>query len=348
MTKHFGQLVIALIVGALALGLAGCSKKPAAEADKQVYELSYSIFFPPTHIQCKTAMAWAQEVENRTDGRVKITIHPAGSLTPAKEVYRGVVSGASDLGMSCFAYTRGSFPLMEGVDLPLGYPNGLTATRAANEIVKKFQPKELADVKVMYIHAHGPGVLATNKPVHSLKDLQGLKVRATGLSSKVAKALGAVDVGMPQPDTFEALRKGTVDATLCPIETLKGWRQGEVIESVTDFSPVGYTTSMFVVMNLDTWSSLPEDIQSTIETVNAEWIGKHGEAWDTADQEGYEFVADLGHPIYKLSPEEEAKAVEAVKPILDEYVKNTKEAGLPGDEVLKTLQDIVANARAGK
>ena len=50
---------------------------------------------------------------------------------------------------------------------------------------------------------------------------------------------------MSQPETYEALQ-GVVDATLCPIETLKGWKQGEVISSVTDSSVVGYTTAMFV------------------------------------------------------------------------------------------------------
>jgi TRAP-type C4-dicarboxylate transport system substrate-binding protein len=347
MTKYLKQAMVALLAGMFVVGLAGCGKKRAA-GDKAVYKLSYSIFFPPTHIQCKTAEAWAKEIEKRTDGQVQIQIHAGGSLTKAPDVYRGVVNGVSDLGMSCFAYTRGSFPLMEGVDLPLGYPDGLTATRAANDIVKQFSPKELADTKVMYIHAHGPGVLATNKDVRSLADLKGLKVRATGLSSKVVTALGGVAVGMPQPETYEALRKGTVDATLCPIETLKGWRQGEVIKSVTDFSPVGYTTSMFVVMNLDTWNSLPPEIQKTIEAVNAEWIDKQGKAWDQADEEGHKFVTDLKHPIYKLSAEDEAKAIAAVKPILDEYVKNMKDAGLPGDEVLKTLQEIVAKARAGE
>jgi TRAP-type transport system periplasmic protein len=62
---------------------------------------------------------------------------------------------------------------------------------------------------------------------------------------------------MPQPDTYEALSRNVVDATLCPIETLKGWKQGEVISSVTDATAVGYTTAMFVVMNKAKWDSLP-------------------------------------------------------------------------------------------
>ncbi len=120
-------------------------------------KLSYSIFFPPTHVQCIAATNWASEIQKRTGGRVQITIYPAGSLTKADQCYEGVIKGISDLGMSCFAYTRGRFPLLEGLDLPLGYPNGVTATRIANAMVEKYQPAELADVKVLYVHAHGPG-----------------------------------------------------------------------------------------------------------------------------------------------------------------------------------------------
>jgi len=160
-------------------------------------ELSYSIFFPPTHIQCKTAEAWAREIEKRANGQVKITIYAGGTLTNAQQCYEGVVNGISDLGMSCFAYTLGRFPLLEGLDLPLGYPNGTVATRIATELVEKYKPAEVANTHVLYIHAHGPGLLASKKPVKTLDDLKGLKIRATGLSQKVVEALGGTPVAMP-------------------------------------------------------------------------------------------------------------------------------------------------------
>ena len=138
----------------------GDSSSTGAPKPNQTIKLSYSIFFPPTHVQCVAATNWAHEIQKRTGGRVQITIYPAGSLTKADQCYEGVVKGISDLGMSCFAYTRGRFPLIEGLDLPVGYPNGVAATRIANAMVKKYQPAELADVKVLYVHAHGPGILA--------------------------------------------------------------------------------------------------------------------------------------------------------------------------------------------
>ncbi|MDX9981590.1 MAG: TRAP transporter substrate-binding protein [Lentisphaeria bacterium] len=355
MTTHLQRMAMGLSLAALALGLAGCGKGEQTAADPGVatppvaeFKINYSIFFPPTHIQCITAQAWADAVKERTNGRVEIQIHAGGTLSKAPDVYRGVVSNVSGLGMSCFAYTRGAFPLLEALDLPLGYPDGMTATRAANEIVRRFDPKELADVKVMYIHAHGPGVLATNKEVRRFEEIKGLKIRGTGLSAKIVESLGGVAVGLSQPDTYEALRKGTVDATLCPVETLKGWKQGEVIQSVTDLSAVGYTTAMFVVMNRQLWDSLPPDLQKIIEETNSEWIDKHGEAWDVADREGQALLAELNRPVHQLAAEDNDKAVAAVRPILAEYVAGAAAKGLPGQEVLAALQEIIAKARAAK
>jgi TRAP-type C4-dicarboxylate transport system substrate-binding protein len=326
--------------------LAGCGKQEGAEggAAKPI-KLTYSVFFPPTHVQAKLAVSWADEIRKRTDGRVQITVFAGGSLTKADQCYQGVMDGVSDLGMSAFAYTRGRFPLLEGLDLPAGYPDGATATRLANELAVRFNPEETRDTKLLYVHAHGPGVLATKKPLSKLEQLKGLKVRATGFSAKVVESLGGSPVSMPQGETYEALQKGVVDATFCPIETLKGWKQGEVIGSVTDSQCVGYTTAFFVAMNKARWEALPEDVRGVIAAVSAEWLPKHGEAWNTADDEGRAFVKGLGRGIVTLPPEEEKLWVERVAPQMKEYADRAAQKGLPGAEFLKALQDGIAEAR---
>jgi len=350
-----GMLAGALGVSALTLGLTGCkpsggeSASGGAPARKaETVNLTYSIFFPPTHVQCIAATNWAAEIEKRSGGRVKITVFPAGSLTKADQCYEGVLKGISDLGMSCFAYTRGRFPLLEGLDLPLGYPNGMTATRIANEMVRKYQPEELKGVHVLYVHAHGPGILASKKPVKSMDDLKGLKVRATGLSAKIVESLGGTPVAMSQPETYEALAKGVVEATLCPVETLKGWKQGEVVQYVVDSSTIGYTTAMFVVMNQDKWNKLPPDLQKIFTDVSAEWIAKHGAAWDEADQAGRAFVTELKKESISLPPAEQQRWKAAVKPILDSYVASAKAKNLPGDALLQDLQAAIAQAARQK
>ena len=336
-------LITAMAILSIVLVTAGCSKKEDTISAAPI-ELTYSIFFPPTHIQCITATDWAKEIEKRTGGRVKITMYPSGTLSKAPQVYEGVVSGISDIGMSCFAYTRGRFPLLEGLDLPMGYPNGKTASRVATALAVKYSPAELDDTHVLYIHAHGPGILASKKPVATLEDMKGMKVRATGLSAKIVDCLGGVPVAMSQPETYEALQKGVVEATLCPAETLKGWKQGEVIDSVTDSSAIGYTTAMFVVMNKEKWAALPGDIQKVFTDVSAEWVDKHGQAWDQADQEGWAFVKELNRNVIKLTDEQNQRWKKAVRPVIDEYIKTAGEKGLPGEAFVEDIRAMIDQA----
>lgn len=307
----------------------------------ETVNLTFSVFFPPTHAHAIASMEMAKQIEERTNGQVKITVFPGGTLTNASVCYDGVVKGISDLGHSAFAYTRGRFPLMEAVDLPFGYSNGKIATRVAYEFYKKMNPEELRDVKVLTIHAHGPGVLAAKKDVNSLDDMKGMKIRCTGLSSKLAEVLGAAPVAMPQNAAYEALQKGVVEGTFCPIEVLKGWKQGEVIDYVIETESLGYTTAMFVVMNKEKYDSLPPDVQKVFDEVGEEWVDVHGKVWDDADNEGRAFVEELGKSIHSLSPEQEAQWIEAIQPIIDDYQTRMEENGLPGKEAVEVIRELV-------
>ena len=297
-------------------------------------KLNYSIFFPAPHKNTVLATEWAQEIEKRTNGAVKITIFPGGTLTPADKCYDGVVNGLSDIGMSVLGYTRGRFPLSEVIDLPLGYKNGLAATQLINLYYQKFKPKELDDVKVLYLHAHGPGILHTKKPVANLDELKGMKIACHGLSAKVVAALGATPVAMSMPERYDAQQKGVAEGGLNPIESLKGWKLAEVIKSTTENFGSAYSTGFFVVMNKEKWAALPPDVQKTVEQVSQEWILKTGNGWDEIDKEGRDFTLSKGNQIIQLSKEEDARWAKMVQPILDEYMANMKAKNLPGQEVL--------------
>ena len=139
---------------------------------------------------------------------------------------------------------------------------------------------------------------------------------------------------MSQPETYEALQKGVVDATLCPVETLKGWKQGEVIESVTDSSAIGYTTAMFVTMNKTAWDRpCPRTSRRSSPRLSEEWVDKHGKAWDQADEEGLAFVKELEREMIPSPRRRTRRWKEAVQPILDDYVEATGEKGLPGEDI---------------
>lgn len=324
--------------------LAGCG----GAGGKRPLTLTYSVFFPPTHVQARLAKSWAEEVERRSGGRVRIMLLAGGALTKADQCYQGVVDGISSIGMSAFAYTRGRFPLLEGLDLPVGYPDGLSATRIADALVRRFNPREVRDVKILYVHAHGPGILAGRRPVSKLEEFRGMKIRATGFCAKVAEHLGGLPVAMSQGETYEALQKGVVDATFCPVETLKGWKQGEVIRAVTDCRRIGYTTSFFVAMNLDQWRELPPDVQKIFEDVSREWVDKHGRAWNDADREGLAFIRSLGKDVAPLPAAEQGRWAARVAPLLDDYAGRAERKGLPGREFLSELKRRIAAAGGGE
>ncbi|MBC8457921.1 MAG: TRAP transporter substrate-binding protein [Deltaproteobacteria bacterium] len=321
---------------ALAFGISFLCGVNTAQA--KAIELSYANFFPPTHVQAQLGDSWAKEIEKRTDGKVKITYYPGGALLKGPQIYDGICKGIADIGMSVFAYSRGVFPSMEAMDLPLGYPNGKAATEIINEFYNKFKPKELSKVKVMYLHAHGPGLLHSKKAVNNLEEMKGLKVRSTGFCAKVVEALGGVPVAMGQGETYESLQKGVVDATFSPMEVLKGWKQGEVIKATTECYSVGYTAGFYVVMNLAKWNSLPKDVQKVIVEVSKEWIPKHGEAWDESDKAGREFTLSLGNKIIPLSEEESARWAKAAAPVVDSFIKDQTAKGLPAKDYVDFIE----------
>jgi len=297
-------------------------------------KLNYSVFFPAPHKNAVLATEWAKEIEKRTGGKVQITVFPGGTLTPADKCYDGVVKGISDIGFSVLAYTRGKFPLTEVSDLPLGMKTGLVATKVINDYYKKFKTKEFDEVKVMYLHGHGPGIIHSKKEVKTLEDLKGMKIRCTGMAAKIVAALGGTPVAMPMGETYDALSRGVVDGSMAPQEALQGWKWGEVVKFTIENFSSSYSTGMFVVMNKDKWNALPPDVQKIIEQVNEEYIEKQGKTWDEIDKVGRDYTIGRGNKIISLSPDESLRWEKAVKPLLDEYKKNMKGKGLPGDEVL--------------
>ncbi len=339
--------------GALLIGAAGFSAFGGAMSlfgsscngnSGDIINLSYSNFFPPTHLNSVLAQEWINEIQRRTDGQVKIDYHSGGSLTAANLIYDGVVNGISDIGMSCFSYTVGRFPVNELVDLPHKYPNGWVATKVANDYYNEFKPVELDDTHMLYVHAHGPGVMISkDKAIRKLEDYQGMVLRATGVGAKIVEALGAQAYGAAQGETYELLSKGVVNGSFTPRETLKGWNHAEVTKYVTNCYQLGYTTDMYVVINKDKWNSMPKDIQNIFADVSEEWIEKHGKVWDYYDKAGIDYFLSLGNgrEVIEVDEDEMSRWLAAVSPLVQSHVDTLNTSGLSGDEYEQYLLDRV-------
>ncbi len=106
---------------------------------------------------------------------------------------------------------------------------------------------------------------------------------------------------MPMSDSYDAISRGVAQGIVCPVESLQGWKLGEVIKYTTQDFGAAYSVTFFVVMNKTRWDSLPADVQKAIEQVSAEWIDKTGTAWDEMDKAGSTFAAGLGDTVIALS-----------------------------------------------
>ena len=310
-----------------------------ANAAEKVLRLRYSNMYPAVHPFTKMMEEWAKDIEKKTEGRVKITMFSGGTLTPAPQTYDSVVKGIADLGTALLAYAPERFPLSEVITLPLGYNSGYQATKAANAYYKKFQPKEFADAKIMYLHVSPPGFIMTRKVINSMDEIKGLRIRANAEISDIVTALGGTPITIPIPETYDSVQKGLLDGLLFPLEALKGWRMAEVVKCVLESKATSYGTSLYVVMNKDKWNAISKADQTAIEKINDEMLEKQGKAWDVETKKAIDDATQKGVKFVKISAADDAKNVEKVQPILAKYVKDMKAKGLPGDEVLKFMHD---------
>ena len=314
-----------------------------AQSQGKAIELSYSDYFPPEFGIAKSSDAWAREIEKRSSGRVKITIYHGGTLTSSNKCYEGVVKGLSDIGQSVLSYTAGRFPLMEVVDLPCyTHHNNHLPTRIADDMWRKFQPKELSDVHVLYMHGAMLNMFYTaNKPVRRLEDFKGLRIRSTGSSAKLIEYLGATPVGISKADEYEAMQKGVVDGTIGAPASLKGWRIADVSKYSACVPRAGYTNAQFVVINKKKWESLPPDIQKIFTEVSQEWVEKTADVWNAIDIESAEYGKKMGHQFIVPDEKEAARWERVLQPMFDEYVKRMESKGLPGKAALEYRRQLM-------
>ena len=166
-----------------------------------------------------------------------------------------------------------------------------------------------------------------------------MKIRSTGNSAELIKALGGTPVPMSMPESYQSLQKGVVDGSAYPLEANKGWKLGEVTDYATCAYSVAYTTAFFVTMNKDKWNLLTPGDQKIIEEINREWAAKHGQAWDSSDMAGLRFFLQQGNTLIGLTARESDRWRKAAAPLIDDYAKKLDKMGIDGNAVIKTIQD---------
>ena len=309
--------------------------------EKQI-KIRYATQLPATHLLTQAEMRMAKMIEEKTKGRVKVEVYPAGQLFKGMELLKAVTSGACEMGTTPGAMFTGPIPLMDVFDIPFMITNYADVVKVwegePGDLLRKHL--ERIGIKTIAFSAYGENFsFCSHKPLTKPTDFKGLKIRCTGLSAKVAAAIGGAPVAMPVGDTYDALSRGVVDASFASMEAAEGWKWAEVTKYIIESGAIGYTTSFFVVMNKKVWNSFDPDTKKIIEKINEEWIVKEGNDWERIEKSGKEYAIKMGNKVTAFSKEEDEKVAKAVKPLLDDYVANMKKAGLPGDEALKFCLD---------
>jgi TRAP-type C4-dicarboxylate transport system substrate-binding protein len=326
----------------LALCLTGLGPGQARAQDPPI-ELTLSSWVGIGHNHHKNVLVpWARLVEERSRGRLRITIYPGGTLGKPADHWDMVKNGVADLGYGTHNYTAGRFPLTSAGDLPFVFKTAKGGSRAMWELYRKHLTGEHAGAKVLWLFIHPPGQLhLAKKPVRTLADLTGLKVRAPGGQVAAAvKALGAVPVTMAAPETYNALERGIVDGTVFPWEAVAGFKLAEVIRFHTVANL--YVTTFFFAMNQRKYDRLPPDLRKVIDDLSGAWGAEFtGAAWDKGEEDGLAAARQAGATIHALPPGERRRWIEKARSVEDGWVASMEARGLPGRRVLGDLRALV-------
>ncbi len=214
----------------------------------------------------------AENIKAVSNGNVQIKYYEPGKLIPPFEILSAVSSGKVNAGFGSGAYWQGKIPeaaLFSAV--PFGpeadeylawifHGNGL-------KLYQEMYDTAGYNVKVLPYAIISPETSGWfKKPINSLEDLKGLKMRFFGLGGKVMQKLGVAVTVMPAGEIFQALEKGVIDATefsfpaidqklgfykIVKYNYFPGWHQ--------------QATLLEMLINKDVWNSMPPNQQALLE-----------------------------------------------------------------------------------
>ena len=311
------------------------------QASAQTVTLRMSTWLPPKHhLIAKTLPAWIKSVSEASGGKIKIKIDPAPIGKPPGQ-YDIVRNNAADMAYHVVAYTPGPFEILRGVELPFLAPNAEVGSQAAYDWYDRnigFD-KEFKDVKVVTIMVHGPGAIHTKKPVKTLEDLDGVKLRVGGGGVRMSEALGAVPLAMPAPKAYEAIQKGVADGAMFPYEAIQGFRLGELLDYHLTIPGGLYTTPFAIVMNRKKYDGLPADLKKALDKAGGVSGAKIlGAGWDAADRVGLDAAKSNNGKISTISETELERWKKKIAFMNDAWIEKANKAGLNGKALLEDLR----------
>jgi TRAP-type C4-dicarboxylate transport system substrate-binding protein len=314
--------------------------------------LTFSSWVPPTHSLSIWQVEVTKDIEKRTGGRVKFQLLPKHPTAPPG-TFDGVKDGLMDLTYVTASYTPARHVLPKLAELPGAGATAEINSVAYSRIHWKYldQAGEYKGVKLFAVFTHGPGqMFNTKRPINSLADLKGMKIRTGGgIAEEFGNLLGASAFVKPAPESYELLASGVADGVFFPLESAISFKLDKVVKFATVFPGGFYSSSFGMFINPEKWAKIGKQDQELIEKMGRDEIPRsNGKSWDEADRKGLEGLKSTGVQITNASPALVQEVMSKAKQLDDDWIKGANGRGVDGAKVLAEFRQELKNVAAGK
>lgn len=230
--------------------------------------------------QAATTQWFADELARRTDGEYEIRIHWGGSMAGINEILNALQDGVGDIGDVVTPYFPDQLPVNNAISFFWPQPMSSIELGLHMEYWHETFPQfgeELADHNLKMVGLRpleSYGMICTSS-ISSIEDFEGKRIRSYGFAlPALIEELGAVPVSMSTPEAYEGLERGIIDCSPVGPTLANGWRYDEVADYYIDI-PLGASWGHLIAMNMDSFNSLPDEIQTEMESIGREYLVRY-------------------------------------------------------------------------
>lgn len=269
--------------------------------------------------------------------------YPAEQMGKAKDFLSLVQTGVIDIAYVAPGFVSDKMPLSVVSELPLPFTGSCQGTLAYWNLAKpggliakkEFEPN---GVRLLFTIVLPPYQVITRKPFTSLKEIEGMKIRASGSAKELLlKKLKAVPVLMPTPEVYESLSRGTIDGVLFPFNSLAPYD----IHKLSKTGTIGENFGTFVanwVISEKRFQALPAAVQTELTKMGDE-LTRSACAQVEKDEAGdIEKVKTAGVKLTPLSAPEKASLHKLSEEVSNDWAANLDKRGKSGTEVLNAFK----------
>ncbi|WP_273383060.1 sialic acid TRAP transporter substrate-binding protein SiaP [Actinobacillus porcinus] len=292
------------------------------------YDLKFGMVAGTSSNEYKAAEFFAKEVKEKSAGKIEISIYPAAQLGDDRVMLKQLKDGALDFTFSESARFQIFYPEAEIFALPYMIPNfdvakkALFDTKFGQGLLAKID-KEL-NMQVIGIAYNGTRQTTSNRPINSIADMKGLKLRVPNAATNLAfaKYVGAAPTPMAFSEVYLALQTNSVDGQENPLPTIQAQKFYEVQKYLALTNHI-LNDQLYLISN-ETLNDLPEDLQKVVKDSAVKAAEYHTKLFMDDETKLIAFFKEKNVTVTQpdLKP---FKA--ALQPYYDDYVKRTGDAG---------------------